>query len=700
MPAKQSTKSKAKTKRTKKKRPHILIWARQHLALAIPAVFVLLVAIVGLATLLFSGAGSQQVIGESFSSSAANFTTVKGGKWAVTNGTYALTDAASPADPNLGNANVAVHKTSLAGDFTLTTDITVPDSTSSTYDDASVLFGWQDENNYLYASFNEKANDYTNGIFLIKNGEQSQLTAFTTTQTPGVKHSAIVTRKGNTYTVTLDGKVLGSATSTAFSGGRVGVGTRNNPASFDNFIVTIPTDATAPSTPTGLSSAGITGSQATIKWNASTDNVAVTGYNVFLNGAKVATTTSLTYTFTGLSAVKSYNFGVSAYDAVGNTSAQVSGSFTTTFIHPGILLDKTQLDYVKAKVAAGASPWAAAYTKTKTSKYAAATYTAKPVQYVGCGAGNKPDESCTQEMDDAIAAYTQAVLWYYTGQTAYAQKSIQIMDAWSATLKDHKFDMTTYTNGKLQAAWVGETFTRAAEIIRYSNAGWSSASITRFETMLKTAFLPHVINGWKGGNTNWLTSMADATMSIGVFTNDVATFNAGMNAWKTVVKSGIYMKSDGAEPVSPPSTTYTSAQKKSYWYNPTSYIDGLSQETCRDISHVIMGLDGLVYAAETARIQGYDLLSEHKTRIVAAYELQAKYLNQYLSGTTVTNWVCPGAPSTGGSVMYKLGFEKAYHAYANRLGVSMPNTKQLLGTLRPTPAALHMDWETLTTPGL
>jgi len=29
----------------------------------------------------------------------------------------------------------------------------------------------------------------------------------------------------------------------------------------------------------------------------------------------------------------------------------------------------------------------------------------------------QPDEGCTDEMDDAIAAYTQALLWYYTGQT-------------------------------------------------------------------------------------------------------------------------------------------------------------------------------------------------------------------------------------------------------------------------------------------
>lgn len=382
------------------------------------------------------------------------------------------------------------------------------------------------------------------------------------------------------------------------------------------------------------------------------------------------------------------------------SSAIRFGTGVTPFVHPGILLDKTQLDYVKAKIAAGAEPWTTAYNKTRTSKYAASTYAPGPVQYVGCGPSNNPDEGCTKEMDDAIAAYTQALLWYYTGQTSYAQKAIQIMDAWSATLIDHKFDLTTYTNGILQAAWVGETFTRAAEIIRYSNAGWSATNITRFETMLNNAFLPHVINGWRGGNSNWLTSMADATISIGVFTNNRTTFNAGLASWRAVVPSAIYLTTDGSEPVDSPGMNYTTAQNKSHWYNPTSYINGLSQETCRDVSHVVMGLEGIVFAAETARIQGVDLYGEQRTRIVAGYEMVAKSINQYLTGATVTNWVCPNALSVGGSLMYKLGFEVAYNAYANRLGVAMPSTLEVLGRIRPVPAALHVNWETLTTPGL
>jgi hypothetical protein len=65
-----------------------------------------------------------------------------------------------------------------------------------------------------------------------------------------------------------------------------------------------------------------------LTWNAARDNTAVTGYKLFLSGAQVATTSSLSYTFTGLTCAHPYTLGVAAVDGAGNTSAvgSVSGS--------------------------------------------------------------------------------------------------------------------------------------------------------------------------------------------------------------------------------------------------------------------------------------------------------------------------------------------------------------------------------------
>ncbi|MCB9000531.1 MAG: M4 family metallopeptidase [Bacteroidales bacterium] len=89
-------------------------------------------------------------------------------------------------------------------------------------------------------------------------------------------------------------------------------------------------DTEAPSVPSGLTSSGITSSSATISWTASTDNVGVTGYEVYQNGSLVSTVTTTSYTATGLSASTSYSFYVKAKDAAGNVSAASSAISVTT----------------------------------------------------------------------------------------------------------------------------------------------------------------------------------------------------------------------------------------------------------------------------------------------------------------------------------------------------------------------------------
>ena len=53
-------------------------------------------------------------------------------------------------------------------------------------------------------------------------------------------------------------------------------------------------------------------------------------------------------------------------------------------------------------------------------------------------------------------------------------------------------------------------FARAAEIIRYTGAGWSNNDIARFEAMLQDVYLPLVIVGWSNG-ANWMMTFAEAT---------------------------------------------------------------------------------------------------------------------------------------------------------------------------------------------
>jgi chitodextrinase/lysophospholipase L1-like esterase len=83
-------------------------------------------------------------------------------------------------------------------------------------------------------------------------------------------------------------------------------------------------DGTPPSTPTGLNSTASTVNSVTLSWTASTDDVAVAGYHLYLNGNAAGTSTSTSATFSGLSCGNTYTFGVDAYDAAGNNSPQAA----------------------------------------------------------------------------------------------------------------------------------------------------------------------------------------------------------------------------------------------------------------------------------------------------------------------------------------------------------------------------------------
>jgi chitodextrinase len=79
-------------------------------------------------------------------------------------------------------------------------------------------------------------------------------------------------------------------------------------------------DTQPPSTPAGLVTSSVGQMSMTLSWNASTDNVGVAGYRLFLNGSEVGTSPSASYSFTGLTCGTSYTLGVAAYDAAGNVS--------------------------------------------------------------------------------------------------------------------------------------------------------------------------------------------------------------------------------------------------------------------------------------------------------------------------------------------------------------------------------------------
>lgn len=89
-------------------------------------------------------------------------------------------------------------------------------------------------------------------------------------------------------------------------------------------------DTTAPSTPLNLLASNITTSSLQLNWSASTDNVGVTGYDVYMNGSFKNSVTLTNSLITGLSSGTTYSFYVKAKDAAGNYSNNSSTINATT----------------------------------------------------------------------------------------------------------------------------------------------------------------------------------------------------------------------------------------------------------------------------------------------------------------------------------------------------------------------------------
>ena len=372
----------------------------------------------------------------------------------------------------------------------------------------------------------------------------------------------------------------------------------------------------------------------------------------------------------------------------------------STAVHPGVLLSQAQLNYMKIMVQAHADPFYSAFVKAQNSTWGSLTYVPLGPPAGGimqCGSTSMPDIGCSASDSDGTAAYVQALLWYITGNQTYANNAINILNTYANNFKGYAGytpgdtcpSGTDCSNGPLQAAWDSQKWPRAAEIIRYSNAGWPVAQAAAFGTMLNTYMRPLLING-STSNGNWEISMIEGLIGIGVYNDDAVAFNTGVTYWQQRVPAYFYYHTDGGGPVPAPRGTAN-------WYGQTVYdpsVDGVSQETCRDFGHAQYGISGSLDAAETAGIQGVNLYQNTQSitdasqgtfnvsaqnRLTSALEFNA----YYLLNNPIPASVCGGTVTLQIYPVDEIG----YNEYHNRLGLTLPNTLQYLQTvIRQLPA--------------
>lgn len=311
---------------------------------------------------------------------------------------------------------------------------------------------------------------------------------------------------------------------------------------------------------------------------------------------------------------------------------------TQAFIHPGMAQSKQDLDYMREMVLKGIQPWKKAYENLKKS--ASLDFIPSPCTEISVGPYGANSIGGREFSESAEMAYNHALMWYITKDRAYAQKTIEILNAWSYLLRG--FDAN---NAKLNVGLFGYYYLNAAEILKYTDSGWTSKDLQQFTQMVLTVFYPTIKDFFTEANGNWDASMISTIMCIGIFTDNHDIFNRAIERF--------------------------------YWGEGNSgitrylYPGGQCQETTRDWGHVQLGIGEFAKAAQTANTQGLDFYSVADDRLAQGFE----YTARFMLGEHIDLF---GVFTDRDNDKFRDIYESIYHHYKNVRGVILPYTEKAI----------------------
>ncbi|CAN5303373.1 hypothetical protein BH09BAC4_BH09BAC4_29960 [soil metagenome] len=344
-------------------------------------------------------------------------------------------------------------------------------------------------------------------------------------------------------------------------------------------------------------------------------------------------------------------------------------SFSQSFVHPGLLHKQADLDRMKAKIDANAQPWKASWDILVANSHSSLTraFTNPVPATIYRGFDGTNAENYASLFRDAASAYATALRWKITGDNAYAEKSIAIMNAWSASLTT-----ISGTSDKFLLAGIqGYQLANAAEIMR-TYSGWAPADLARYQNWMLTVFysMNHdflvnhngacISNYW----ANWdLCNMA-SMLSIGVLCDRRDIYNEAVDYFKNGAGMGSIRN-----------------------VVPYVYGDlGQWQESGRDQGHTVLGVALAGTFCEMAWNQGDDLYGYDDNRLLKGFEYIAKYnLGYAVPYTTYSNCIGVVQPIVSGDGRGNIRpvWELVYNHYVNRKGLVAPYITRFAQIVRP-----------------
>lgn len=216
------------------------------------------------------------------------------------------------------------------------------------------------------------------------------------------------------------------------------------------------TDLVAPSAPTGLASSAVGATSFNLSWTASTDNIAVTGYDVYLDGVLKTSVTGTSANVTGVSSSTTYAVTVKAKDDAGNHSAASTALNVTTQV---LVTD----DFNRADSATVGGVWAAnANWKIASNKLTRAAASGTPSILACSTAMSTPNHKASAVINRGTATTTGVLVRRIDDNNYYAVRINLAQN--NALLYKVVGGVTTSLSG-LDNQWLTEGATLTLEII-------------------------------------------------------------------------------------------------------------------------------------------------------------------------------------------------------------------------------------------
>ncbi|MCW3610619.1 LamG-like jellyroll fold domain-containing protein [Burkholderia cenocepacia] len=341
------------------------------------------------------------------------------------------------------------------------------------------------------------------------------------------------------------------------------------------------------------------------------------------------------------------------------------------FAHPGLLHTQADFDRIAQKVAASASPWLDGWNKLIGNDHAQLSWSPRPQAVVrrgGTGAQNYP-----VLYKDIAAAYACALRWKISGNAAYADKAVKIMNVWSSKLQNLAGD----SNVDLAAGIYGYEFANAGEIMR-TYSGWAAADFAAFQAMMVDKFYPINTDFLRRHNNtdithywaNWDLCNIASIMAIGVLCDDHAKFDEAVNYFIGGPGNG--------------------AIAQAVYYLHPGHL-GQWQESGRDQGHNTLGIALGGAICEMAWNQGIDLYGHDNNRFLAGAEYVAKANLVQPDGTFPPVPYVPYANvdetqtlfSTDSQGTIRPCWALVYNHYVNRKGLAAPWSTKFARAIQP-----------------